>query len=659
MNGERHSNSIVSSDSLCESSEWVKCSLDSLESVLVEVENELRQLECSDSNIIRNANGIDIDRKTKRAFGRLTIRIGKITDIEDIIRQNPLLAHVKESLQLYLTATIGPIETCEKSMDRFKQTRAIQLQQNSQIVAWNDLIVFEGIKSKTADVKVVIFCKSKLLADYALGEIHISCKQYLDQKIHSSWFFVNSVIAGEKQRQSQSKLHLEVAFGYDAMLRHREILDRKRKKKRTLEETLQIYSENAPKVQSSSRHPAAFGTETAVSDLYIPGFKFTIDVHHPGAVQEAPIPDNGRVETPYGRGVVICYRKMSKIYVIQLDPHLSGQAPSYAYLKKNFVIDEPEYPILKVLSTVLTPYGLGQIVEIRKNDGVVEVQAPFGKMFVQKNDIRPPPKSVESMTMKELIHQAVSTTEKGNKLFKQSKLDTAVYMYVESLVYLERVKKENATHKQRAIALQTMIRCHLNIGACRLKMNAFEQARVSCTSAVNVLNVLSENRSSDVVTWMARLDISEQLLFSEWPAKAHFRRAQAYMKLHKYGDARDDLIAAIRLNPKDRSCRVLLEQVNVLYSEQKNNEKQTWGGIFESVGADDKGNEAKEQSEENDPFGSSDNSASETRPENLGATAATASDGLSDMFIKTLVSVSIFSVSAATFAFLAFRRKRV
>lgn len=652
-------NLCLSTDSLYESSEWVKCSLDSMESIAVETENEIRQLECLYTNSTRNANGIDIDRNTKKALGRFTIRIGKITEFEDIIRQHPLLAHVKDSLQLYLTATIGPSETCEKLMNRCKRSKAVSIVTNSQMIAWDELITFEGIRSKKADVKVVILCKSKMLADIALGEIHLSCMQYLDQKPHAGWLSVKGSPVDNKHKQRQAKLHLEVSFEYDAMSRNEENLKEKRMKKKNLEEALQLYSENAPKLQANNRHPAAFGIEAVNSDLYIPGFKFTVDAHHPGAVQEAPLPDKSRVETPYGRGVVICYRKVSKIYVIQLDPHLSGQTSSCAYLQRDFVRDEPEYPILKVFSTVLTPYGLGQIVEIREKDGFVVVQAPFGKMYIQRNEIRAPPKSVDTMTTKELIDEAVSTTEKGNELYKQSKLDNAVFTYLKSLDYLERVKQQTATHKQKAIILKTMVRCHLNIGACKLKTDAFEHASTACTNAINILTILLENRSGHVVNWMARLGITEQLLFSDWPAKARFRRAQAYVKMHKYSDAREDLIAAIRLNPKDKSCRVLLKHVNVLYSEQKDNEKQTWGGIFENVGADEKGNEEKEQFKEKKIFGSSDNELPETRAENLDATAASASDGHSDIFIKTLVSVSIFSVSVATFAFLAFRRKHL
>ncbi len=162
---------------------------------------------------------------------------------------------------------------------------------------------------------------------------------------------------------------------------------------------------------------------------------------------------------------------------------------------------------------VMTPYGEGEIHEIRPHDDVVIVSTPFARLFMQRCDVKLPAKSISDMKTKELIAEAVSLTQKGNDLYPKNDLDNAVFSYLQALGYLQYVNQDTATYKEKATMLQTMIRCHLNIGASKLKLNAYVDAEIACTNAISILNVLGQNREGNVVKWMILIGISKQQIF--------------------------------------------------------------------------------------------------------------------------------------------------
>ncbi|KAG2848812.1 hypothetical protein PC129_g2543 [Phytophthora cactorum] len=234
---------------------------------------------------------------------------------------------------------------------------------------------------------------------------------------------------------------------------------------------------------------------------------------------------------------------------------------------------------------VSTPYGLGVLEEIRPHDDVLIVKTDYAHMFMQRKDVKLPVKDISEMATKDLINEAIMLADAGNEEFRDGKLQDAVYSYLRSLGFLQRVDQDNATHKEKATIIQTMIRCHLNIGACKLKLDMNMDAEIACTNALSILTVLAENREGKVVTWMGRLGLSEQLMFEDWPSKARFRRAQACVKLEKFADAKQDLLLAVKLNPRDKSCRTLLDKVSKQVDKQKRDEKKAWGGIFDNLEA--------------------------------------------------------------------------
>ncbi|CAH0518428.1 unnamed protein product [Peronospora belbahrii] len=578
--------SPASSMELGSSLVWEKVTLSPLELISVQLEHELQLAEevaAAASTGKTNKNGVDVGAQTGKATGRVTIEVLEAKEL--VVEKNtPVLAVSGNAHpQLYVSTQVTPLSAFEKATKKFMRTKRIQEVCNNS-AKWQEKLVYDGAKTKKFGIKVSLCASAEVIADVVLGELELRSTDYEDQLPHKKWFNLKAPSSADTGGVI-GKLLLCVTFEYSVRERHERELAMLRKKKHENDKDIEIYKITARQVNSPVQHPAAFGKETAKSALYLPGNKFDINLHHPAAVSVTPLVDKTRIVTPFGLGVVVSFRPDSKMYVVQLDTDTSSKTHTIAYLRQNMVKEEPDEPYLRMHSKVETPYGLGTLEEVRPYDDVLIVKTEYARMFMQRKDVKIPKKDITEMTLKDLIHEAIKLADAGNEEFRKGSLEDAVYKYLCSLGFLQRVEQDNATYKEKATIIQTMIRCHLNIGACKLKLNAYTDAEIACTNALSILKVLSENREGNVVTWMGRLGMSEQLMFEDWPSKARFRRAQASVKLEKYTDAKQDLLLAVKLNPRDKSCRTLLDKVIKLVDKQKRNEKKAWGGIFDNLDA--------------------------------------------------------------------------
>ncbi|KAG1710854.1 hypothetical protein DVH05_013577 [Phytophthora capsici] len=579
------SDSPASSVGLGNSLMWEKVVLSPLELLSVQLEHELQHAEevAASAPEKQNKNGVDIDPKTGKAAGRVTVEVLQAKNLE--LKKNAAVQAISANAQpeLYVSTQVTPLSAFEKSTKKYLRTRNVQAVDNAT-ASWKDSLVYEGAKTKKFGIKVSLSCSAQVIADVVLGELELHSADYEDQTTLEKWYDLTAPTSTATAGVS-GKLLLRVTFEYSMRDRHERHIALLRQKKRESDENIEKYKITARQVNASVRHPAAFGKATAKAALYVPGNKFHIEKHNPAAVSVAPLADKTRIVTPFGRGVVVSFRPDTKMYVVQMDTDAASKNHTIAYLRQNVVKEESDEPHLRMHMKVATPYGLGVLEEIRPKDDVLIVKTDYACMFMQRKDVKLPTKDISEMSTKDLLNEATKLADTGNDEFREGKLQDAVYSYLRSLGFLQRVDQDNATHKQKATIIQTMIRCHLNIGACKLKLNMYADAEVACTNALSILTVLAENREGNVVTWMGRLGMSEQLMFEDWPSKARFRRAQACVKLEKYVDAKQDLLLAVKLNPRDKSCRTLLDKVSKLVDKQKRDEKKAWGGIFENLDA--------------------------------------------------------------------------
>ncbi|TDH65738.1 hypothetical protein CCR75_007200 [Bremia lactucae] len=580
------SDSPASSGGLGTSLMWEKVSLSPLEILSVQLEHDLQLAEeaaTSAAHVKQNKYGVDMDSNTNKATGRMFIEVVAVNNLA--LDKNATVQAVSGNAQpnLYVSTVVSPLSAFEKTTKKHLRTSVVQAVDNAK-ADWEENLVHVGAKTKKFVVKVSLSCKAEVIADVVLGELELRSTDYEDQMPHEQWLNLKAPALAATSGII-GKIQLRVRFEFSARERYENQVALLRQKKYENDNNIERYKKTARLVKASVQHPAAFGNETAQAALYVPGNKFHMDAHHPAAISIAPLADKTRIVTPFGRGVVVSFRPLTRMYVVLLDTNAASKNQTIAYLQQDIVKEESDEPDFRMHMKVLTPYGLGVVKEIRSCDDVIVVETDFAHMFMQRKDIKLPVKELADMSTKDLLQEAAKLADVGNDDFRDSKLQNAVHNYLRSLGFLQRVDQDEATHKEKATIIQTMIRCHLNIGACKLKLNMFTDAEVACTNALGILTVLAENRDGNVVTWMGRLGMSEQLLFEDWPSKARFRRAQACVKLEKYTDAKQDLLLAVRLNPRDKSCRTLLDKVSKLLEKQKRDEMKAWGGIFDNLEA--------------------------------------------------------------------------
>uniref|UniRef100_M4B444 peptidylprolyl isomerase n=1 Tax=Hyaloperonospora arabidopsidis (strain Emoy2) TaxID=559515 RepID=M4B444_HYAAE len=653
------SDSPASSEGLGNSLMWEKVALSPLEMLSVQLDEELHLAEeaaAAAKTCKQNKHDVDVDPKTGKAAGCVVIEVLDAKDL--VLDENAAILAVngKTRPELYVSTQVTPLSAFEKTTKKYLRTKNVRAV-DSGMVTWQERLVYDGAKTKKFGIKVMLSSRAAVIADIVLGEVELRSTDFEDQVPHTKWVELKAPTSAGSSGFA-GKLLLRITFTYSAHERHERTLTRLRQQKRENDDDIERYKATVRLVNPLVRHPAAYGKETAKAALYVPGNKFDILAHHPAAVSVAPLADMTRVVTPFGRGVVVCFRPATTMYVVQMDTESASGSRMVAYLQQDVVKEEPDEPHLRMHMKVMTPYGPGILEEVRPQDDVLIVQSDYARMFMQRKDVKVPAKDVLELTLKDLVSEATKLADTGNEEFRLGKLQEAVYSYLRALGFLQRVEQDHATHKEKATIIQTMIRCHLNIGACKLKLDAYADAEIACTNALSILSVLSENREGNVVTWMGRLGMSEQLMFGDWPSKARFRRAQACVKQEKYADAKQDLLLAVKLNPRDKSCRTLLDTVSKLLDKQKREEKKAWGGIFDKIDVS--------ASTVNTATATSSQSAEDksiftrkTKKQVAAATVARSADGAAPWYSTTraLATASVLTAGAAAVALLVLKPK--
>jgi len=97
------------------------------------------------------------------------------------------------------------------------------------------------------------------------------------------------------------------------------------------------------------------------------------------------------------------------------------------------------------------------------------------------------------------------------------------------------------------------IPCHLNLAICCMKLKRWQQAVDNCT---RVLEIEKDN------------------------PKALFRRGTSYAELKMYDEAKSDLNAATKLNPKDPAIRKELQRITGLVKDETEKQKKVFAKMF-------------------------------------------------------------------------------
>mmetsp|Transcript_38830 Transcript_38830/g.64428 ORF Transcript_38830/g.64428 Transcript_38830/m.64428 type:complete len:731 (+) Transcript_38830:47-2239(+) len=151
--------------------------------------------------------------------------------------------------------------------------------------------------------------------------------------------------------------------------------------------------------------------------------------------------------------------------------------------------------------------------------------------------------------------------EQGNAQFKSQQYEAAVKLYKKSNGFFmsehDLSKMEDKTEEERevehAAAKKVKVASYVNMAVCQLRLSAVTDAVESCNSA---------------------LEIDPQSV------KALYRRGQARIKQNDFSEARTDLMAAARLDPKNKEIRQSLEDLKQIVAKSAVTARAMYGGMF-------------------------------------------------------------------------------
>ena len=140
--------------------------------------------------------------------------------------------------------------------------------------------------------------------------------------------------------------------------------------------------------------------------------------------------------------------------------------------------------------------------------------------------------------------------EQGNVCFKRGELERALKLYQRSNTIVQqsdlssddaRGRSEAEIATDRAASTKVKLSCHLNSAQCHLKLADLPAAIKACDAA---------------------------LLLEPASLKGYLRRGQAYLRMEDLDEAKADLMAAAKLDPKSREVRAELEELKVKLGAQ-------------------------------------------------------------------------------------------
>jgi len=150
--------------------------------------------------------------------------------------------------------------------------------------------------------------------------------------------------------------------------------------------------------------------------------------------------------------------------------------------------------------------------------------------------------------------------EQGNVCFKRGELERALKLYQRSNSVVQQSDLSDSGERSEAEVAATTaasskvtLSCHLNSAMCHLKLADLPAAIKACDAA---------------------------LLLEPASLKALLRRGQAQRRKGDLDEAKADLMAAAKLDPKSREVRAELEELKVLQSAQRAKDKNVFGGMF-------------------------------------------------------------------------------
>ena len=164
-------------------------------------------------------------------------------------------------------------------------------------------------------------------------------------------------------------------------------------------------------------------------------------------------------------------------------------------------------------------------------------------------------KDVWSMTNGERVEAGEATKAAGNDAYKAGKLELAERKYDKALRFVEHDQSFSDDEKKETKKIKLSL--YLNGAAVSLKRKKWKDASESAGKALD-------------------LDAGNE--------KALYRRAQAFVEVEEYDEARRDVRKLLEGDDTHREGRALLQRIKKLEAAQMKKDAKTFGGMFAKLG---------------------------------------------------------------------------
>lgn len=175
---------------------------------------------------------------------------------------------------------------------------------------------------------------------------------------------------------------------------------------------------------------------------------------------------------------------------------------------------------------------------------------------VELIDFESPAPLPHELSVEERIEKAKELKAEGNKFFGEKNYTTAFGRYQKALEFAD---KSEATAEQATELSAITLSCNLNAAQAKISNKEYKSAIEFCNTVLE----LKEGKDS---------------------IKALYRRGVAQAGMGNNRAALKDLTAALKISPKDKSCKKKIKSIRKKIQAQKKKEKQTFGGLFSKLG---------------------------------------------------------------------------
>eukprot|EP01100_Stratorugosa_tubuloviscum_P014672 TRINITY_DN799_c1_g3_i1.p1 TRINITY_DN799_c1_g3~~TRINITY_DN799_c1_g3_i1.p1 ORF type:complete len:358 (-),score=170.69 TRINITY_DN799_c1_g3_i1:172-1245(-) len=149
------------------------------------------------------------------------------------------------------------------------------------------------------------------------------------------------------------------------------------------------------------------------------------------------------------------------------------------------------------------------------------------------------------------IIAATRIKEISNNLFKTNQFEAARNKYAKASRYLVDIS-ETDEEKQQIFQLKSI--CLNNKAACELKLHLYNDTISTCKEA----------------------------LMYETSTKALFRRAQAYIEIKEFDNAKEDLLQALQIEPQNKAVQAELQKVEKRKLDYVKRQQEIYSKLFSS-----------------------------------------------------------------------------